>query len=69
LKRFKHISQSGAFFETRLKDNAKIEVVGQRRKPDQELGVICDDIIVFESLVSFANYGSSALCQNQKNHF
>lgn len=56
LKWFKHISDSGAFFVTRLKDNAKIEFFGQHREAKQKLGVIHDDMIVFESDISFQKY-------------
>ena len=41
---------------TRLKDNAKIEFFGQHREAKQKLGVIHDDMIVFESDISFQKY-------------
>lgn len=35
---FQHISDSDAFFVTRIKDNAKIEFIGQHRESNKKLG-------------------------------
>ena len=42
---FKLISDSGAFFVTRVKDNAQIEVIGQHGEANTTLGIIHDEII------------------------
>jgi len=44
---FQQISNEGAFFVTRLKNNAQIEFLGQHRVPDEKRGIIRDDIIWF----------------------
>ena len=42
---FKHISDEGAFFVTRIKNNAQIKFLGQHREGNEKLGIIRDDVI------------------------
>ena len=56
LRWFKHINDSGAFFVTRLKDNAKIELLGQHREPNGKLGVLRDEVIWYSGCQSAQKY-------------
>ena len=47
LNRFQQIADAGAFFVTRIKNNARIEVLGQHRPPDEKRGILRDEIIWF----------------------
>jgi transposase len=42
---FQQIEKRGAFFVTRIKNNAQIEFLGQHRQPNKELGILSDEII------------------------
>ena len=53
---FQHIADSGAFFATRIKSNAKIEFVGQHREPNQKLGVVRDEIVCFSGYQTSRKY-------------
>ena len=44
---FQQIADAGAFFVTRIKNNAQIEFLGQHRPSDEKRGVIRDEIIWF----------------------
>ena len=44
---FQQIADAGAFFVTRIKNNARIEVLGQHRPPDEKRGILRDEIIWF----------------------
>ena len=44
---FKLISDEGAFFVTRIKNNVQIEFLGRHREVSEKLGIIRDDIICF----------------------
>jgi transposase len=56
LKWFQHISNSDAFFVTRIKDNAKIEFLGQHRKPNKRLGILRDESVWFTEYQSIQKY-------------
>lgn len=56
LKWFQHIADRGAFFVTRLKDNAKIEFLGQHREANRKLGVIRDETIWYAGSQSVQKY-------------
>ena len=45
---FKEIDDKGAFFVTRLKQNARLAVVGQHLAPNERLGVIADDVVTLD---------------------
>jgi hypothetical protein len=45
---FKEIDGKGAFFVTRLKQNARLKVVGQHLAPNGKLGVVADDMVELE---------------------
>jgi len=45
---FKEIDDKGAFFVTRLKQNARLKLVGQHLVPNEKLGVVADDIVKLE---------------------
>ena len=53
---FQQIADSGAFFVTRIKENAKIEFVGQHRLPNERLGVMRDEYIWFTGYQSARKY-------------
>ncbi|MBR2439036.1 MAG: hypothetical protein IKB25_02485 [Lentisphaeria bacterium] len=42
---FQAISSAGAFFVTRIKNNAQIEFLGRHREPNKKLGVLRDEIM------------------------
>ena len=44
---FQQINNAGAFFVTRVKDNARIEFLGQHRPSDEKRGVFRDEVIWF----------------------
>ena len=44
---FQQISIKGAYFVTRIKNNAQIEILGQHRAVNEKLGVLRDDITWF----------------------
>lgn len=50
---FQEMEIKGAFFVTRMKNNAQIEFVGQHREPNEKLGILRDDMI------RYTNYQSS----------
>ena len=45
---FREIDGKGAFFVTRLKENARLKVVGQHLAPNAKLGVVADDVVGLE---------------------
>lgn len=45
---FKEIDGRGAFFVTRLKQNARLRLVGQHLVPNEKLGVVADDMVELE---------------------
>ena len=45
---FREIDAKGAFFVTRLKQNARLSVVGQHLAPNERLGVVADDTVELE---------------------
>ena len=45
---FKEIDGKGAFFVTRLKQNARLKVVGQHLALNEKLGVVADDVVELE---------------------
>ena len=49
---FQQIADAGAFFVTRIKDNARIEVLGQHRPADEKRGILRDEVIWFTELQS-----------------
>ena len=53
---FQAISSAGAFFVTRIKNNAQIEFLGQHREPNKKLGVLQDDIIWYTGYQSVKKY-------------
>ena len=53
---FKFIADEGAFFVTRIKDNAQIEVLGQHRKADNARGIISDEIIMYTGYQTSKKY-------------
>ena len=53
---FQHIADSGAYFVTRLKDNAKIELLGQHREANERLGVLRDEAVWFTGYQSARKY-------------
>lgn len=53
---FQHIADSGAYFVTHLKDNAKIESLGQHREANERLGVWRDEIVWFTGYQSAKKY-------------
>ena len=53
---FKRISDEGAFFVTRIKDNAQIEVLGQHRETDIARGIISDEIIMYTGYQTSKKY-------------
>ena len=53
---FQQIADAGAFFITRIKDNARIEVLGQHRPPDEKRGVLRDEVIWFTASQSVKKF-------------
>jgi hypothetical protein len=53
---FRHIADSGAFFVTRIKNNAKIEFLGQHRETNENKGIVRDEIIWFTGYQSVDKY-------------
>ena len=53
---FQQIADAGAFFVTRIKNNARIEVLGQHRTPDGKKGIFRDDIIWFTGPLSVKKF-------------
>ena len=53
---FQAISNAGAFFVTRIKNNAQIEFLGQHREPNKKLGVLRDEIIWYTGFQSVKKY-------------
>ena len=53
---FQHIADSGAYFVTRLKDNAKIEFLGQHREANEKRGILRDEIVWFTGYQSARKY-------------
>ena len=53
---FQAISIAGAFFVTRIKNNAQIEFLGQHSEPNKKLGVLRDEIIWFTGFQSVKKY-------------
>lgn len=56
LKWFKLIADEGAFFVTRIKNNAQIEFLGQHREVNEKLGIIRDDVIRFTGYQTCKKY-------------
>lgn len=56
LKWYKHISDSKAYFVTRIKSNADIVVTGQHKEPNPEKGIISDETIQFIGYESSKKY-------------
>ena len=56
LNRFKHIPNDGAFFVTRIKNNAQIEFLGQDREENEKIGIIRDDVICFTGYQTSKKY-------------
>ena len=53
---FQAISSAGAFFVTRIKNNAQIEFLGLHREPNKKLGVLRDEIIWYTGFQSVKKY-------------
>ena len=53
---FQAISSAGAFFVTRIKNNAQIEFLGQHHEPNKKLGVLRDKIIWYTGFQSVKKY-------------
>ena len=53
---FQTISSAGAFFVTRIKNNAQIEFPGQHCEPNKKLGVLRDEIIWYTGFQSVKKY-------------
>jgi len=53
---FRTISNAGAFFVTRIKNNAQIEFLGQHHEPNEKLGVLRDEIIWYTGYLSVKKY-------------
>jgi len=53
---FRQIENQDAFFVTRIKDNAKIEFVGQHREPRPQCGIVRDEVIWYEARPSIRKY-------------
>ena len=53
---FQAISSAGAFFVTRIKNNAQIEFLGQHHEPNKKLGVLRDEIIWYTGFQSVKKY-------------
>jgi transposase len=53
---FRQIENQDAFFVTRIKDNAKIEFVGQHREPRPQCGILRDEVIWYEARQSIRKY-------------
>ena len=53
---FQQINNARAFFVTRVKDNARIEFLGQHRPPDEKRGVLRDEIIWFTGTESVKKF-------------
>lgn len=53
---FHHIAKSRAFFVTRIKNNAKIEFLGQHREMNEKFGVLRDEVVYFTGYQSAKKY-------------
>ena len=53
---FRQIDEAGAFFVTRIKNNARFEVAGQHRPALPKKGVISDERIGYTGSASFKKY-------------
>ena len=53
---FQQIADAGAFFVTRIKNNARIEVLGQHRPPDEKRGILRDETIWFTGPLSVKKF-------------
>ena len=53
---FQQIADAGAFFVTRIKDNARIEVLGQHRPADEKRGILRDEVIWFTASQSVKKF-------------
>ena len=56
LRWFQQISIQNAFFVTRIKNNAQIEILGQHRTPNEKKSILRDDIIWFTGVQSAKKY-------------
>ena len=52
----RHIDEQGAFFVTRMKNNADIHIIGQHVRPDLGNGVLQDNVIEFCNPASYSKY-------------
>ena len=52
LRWFQQISNQNAFFVTRIKNNAQIEILGQHHPPNVKKGILSDEIIWFTGVQS-----------------
>ena len=53
---FQQIADAGAFFVTRIKNNARIEVLGQHRPPDEKRGILRDETLWFTGTQSVKKF-------------
>ena len=53
---FQQIKNEGAFFVTRIKNNARIEVLGQHRPSDKKRGILRDEVIWFTGTQSVKKF-------------
>lgn len=53
---FQLIANNGAFFVTRIKDNAKIEFLGQHRESNKKLDILRDEVVWFTGYQSIQKY-------------